>query len=808
MEQQMQHDVFISFSSKDLVKTLEVVNTLQTRYGIRCWICTQELRGGSNFKDEIMKALQASRIVVFMQSWDSLRSPHVQAEIGQAFEHQKRIIPFILDDSIPTGAMAYNLTDTHRVSAIAPELSGCIAELAAAILTKQPGASSAQSIPVTPEAFRRSPVSRGSAQLIHTPLIPNPDFHGQTEALNSLRNALSTHRVVCLQGVGGIGKSELARRYALQYQDAYDSILLMKYNASLADTLIHHATFANEERFEGETPDAVFQYKLSLLKRTATTETLVILDNFDALHDADMADFFNVPYQILITSRNNLQDYGIHTVSVEPLSPDEQLRLFAHHYGLAIREDESATLHHLLDLVQGHTLTIVLLAKIMRSLHYRPGRMFEAINANGLLQTVGNRKVQHAFSSVTAAAMLKQLFNLSALSVAEQDIMLALAALPHKGIDFGLFMDLMGLEDGEVIHSLIQKSWILHDPSDDRISLHALIAEVVLNECNPGWHACCTLTGSLNDRLRHFQYRGMPYAEILMYSEILASLYGKLPPITPEYLDVYDTMIEIFLHTCQYDSAEKLARDALQLRLQLHGENSHEAAIGYYYIADVHLYRKQYQQQLAILEQICSILRTAAPSSLDYAYLLKTCALCQLEHADAFSSSPSVERTLHESRRVFMQSTEDTSKLANSRYSFEGSLHHAYALYHAQRECYREALEHIEIACSVVAASTYAEDRPWTAFPFADAARIHRRLGNTDQAVQYAQTALQAALSCYPPTHPRTMQFWWLLSEVYESAGMVGENRRLLDQLKRAFESLELLDHPDYLRALKMLHSL
>lgn len=50
MEQELRHDVFISFSFKDQSVADRIVNHLTNLYGISCWICTEEIRAGEDLR--------------------------------------------------------------------------------------------------------------------------------------------------------------------------------------------------------------------------------------------------------------------------------------------------------------------------------------------------------------------------------------------------------------------------------------------------------------------------------------------------------------------------------------------------------------------------------------------------------------------------------------------------------------------------------------------------------------------------------------------------------------------------------------
>lgn len=127
------HDVFISFSFTDQTVAEYIVNTLSSKYGISCWICTRDIAGGSRYKKLIPEAIHHAKAVVFLQSSASIASQEVPKEIGIAFDADKIIIPFKLDNSKLTGALLYDLYGVEYIDGTVPSFDERVKDLAMAI---------------------------------------------------------------------------------------------------------------------------------------------------------------------------------------------------------------------------------------------------------------------------------------------------------------------------------------------------------------------------------------------------------------------------------------------------------------------------------------------------------------------------------------------------------------------------------------------------------------------------------------------------------------------------------------------------
>lgn len=150
----MNHDVFISFSFRDINKAMQVVNELLSRHGIRCWICTKEIDGGSSYKNDIVEAITASRLTVLLWSHNAAVSSDIPREIGIALEERKHVIPFLLDATPFTPSVRYDLTGVQQTKGYGKSFSACIADLAEDIAKKLKGTNS-----TAPQQTRQQPAA-------------------------------------------------------------------------------------------------------------------------------------------------------------------------------------------------------------------------------------------------------------------------------------------------------------------------------------------------------------------------------------------------------------------------------------------------------------------------------------------------------------------------------------------------------------------------------------------------------------------------------------------------------------------------
>jgi predicted transport protein len=110
----MSHNVFISFSSKDIETALRIYEGLSNR-GAKCWISARHVSPGGNYQNEIVSALTSSSVMVLIYSHNANASAEIQKEIALAGQLQLTVIPLKIDDVMPSGGFILNLATSQWV---------------------------------------------------------------------------------------------------------------------------------------------------------------------------------------------------------------------------------------------------------------------------------------------------------------------------------------------------------------------------------------------------------------------------------------------------------------------------------------------------------------------------------------------------------------------------------------------------------------------------------------------------------------------------------------------------------------------
>ncbi len=100
------HKVFISYSKPDQPIAQDLCSYLEAE-GILCWIAPRDVLPGSNFPGSIIDAIDESKVVILIFSKSSDNSPHVIRELTRAVTRNLLILPFRVEDILPTKNMDY-----------------------------------------------------------------------------------------------------------------------------------------------------------------------------------------------------------------------------------------------------------------------------------------------------------------------------------------------------------------------------------------------------------------------------------------------------------------------------------------------------------------------------------------------------------------------------------------------------------------------------------------------------------------------------------------------------------------------------
>jgi hypothetical protein len=112
-------DIFISYSQADRGCAQEMVDLLEAQ-GLRCWIAPRDISPSADWAAEIIDAISAARIMLLVFSSSSNQSPQVRREIERAVHKGVTVLPFRIEDVVPSKSLEFFLSAQHWMDAFPP----------------------------------------------------------------------------------------------------------------------------------------------------------------------------------------------------------------------------------------------------------------------------------------------------------------------------------------------------------------------------------------------------------------------------------------------------------------------------------------------------------------------------------------------------------------------------------------------------------------------------------------------------------------------------------------------------------------
>jgi tetratricopeptide (TPR) repeat protein len=622
---------------------------------------------------------------------------------------------------------------------------------------------------------------------------------GRETALSQVREQLTTGRhtaigqTAAFQGLGGLGKTQLAVEYAYRYKDEYpNGVIWLNADQDIDAQLTDLA-----EKARWVAPESEHKYKLEIaLHRLKTySDCLLIFDNVESRSDIEkyLPELQANPH-ILITSRT--EQTGFKPISLDLLGKEDSLILLLQEAGRnqsPQNEDEVNAAREITELLEGLPLALELAGAYIRYRQLSWKQYRDLLQQN--LKTALTGKFLDSFTKHE-----KDIY--STLKINEEvfedeprlrDILDLLAWSGSAPMGISLMSQLFKVSDQtELISALslgkalkvLQKS-----PDIESYAIHRLVREVRQEEIplqeRENWvNETCRLLGDwFQERRNDFNYLSAYEAEIdHMQSWIQhSSKYGMMHTSRLIWLQAYppyhygrNQEVKMYLERAlqvfnqkelsdlrlkahllndlgvvgerygEYKKALEYAEQALKIRLELFGENNSDTALSYNNMGSIYGNLGDHKKALEYEEKALKI---------------------QLE--------------------FFRENNSDTALSYNNIGSTYGNLGD-----------HKKALEHKEKALKI-RLEFFGENNPDTASCYINTGTTYGNLGDHKKALEYEEKALKIRLEFFGENNPDTASCYNNIGITY---GNLGDHKKALEYKEKGmFYRKELLgeSHPD-----------
>ena len=294
------------------------------------------------------------------------------------------------------------------------------------------------------------------------PLDTTCHFVGRIDELTKLHCALEDSSLVFVRGVGGIGKTELMRKYLSIHQDEYDAVVFMLYNGSVSECL---------QDIEIIGVDSQDKDKKSLLKEICDNDKiLLVLDNYDVApnESEDLEALLDLNCKVIVTTRTDFTERNpsARFIEVAGLSEETLQVIFENESELTLSNSEFEELKPILSIGKQCTYFWSMIARLVKEGAYTVSEIAKKVS-DGLEDLEESEEIfdtkDGSYINTTVAAALLVLFNLDKLNHIDFEVLKAMYFLDCLNMDKRQIKEMLTFSETKLMTSfntLVKKGYI------------------------------------------------------------------------------------------------------------------------------------------------------------------------------------------------------------------------------------------------------------------------------------------------------------------------------------------------------------
>lgn len=411
-------------------------------------------------------------------------------------------------------------------------------------------------------------------------------FIGRTDLVKTTMQAIVAQESVTLFGIGGIGKTEIAKAVvrAIEHQPCKDhGIVKIAWVEYDNQNIFYSIARAFRETRGIEDMEAAWSKAYTTLQKLRN-QLLIVIDNVETIEeDKNMLRLADMPCRILLTSRVK-KISSIRPIQVKQMQVNDCVDLFKAYYTRV--PAPQYMIKNIIRLADQHTVTIELLAKLAQ---------LEELSLEGFYQKLvdlgfrlseekvagHHQKLQKEEKIIT---QLAKLFSLHHLCDEEIQLLIPVSVIPSMYFDFQQAQTWFDQSDRTYLRKLVNAGWLQFSEYEGlgHYVMHSVTAAAVRYQYQKELYSRCkAFIASLTKEL---QYGDNEFVgnkkELVQFSWSISDLLqGHLQEESDG--DFLFFSARIFKDICNYQMAMEFLRQSIRIYKTQRAKNTRKLAHAY-----------------------------------------------------------------------------------------------------------------------------------------------------------------------------------------------------------------------------------
>ncbi len=593
------------------------------------------------------------------------------------------------------------------------------------------------------------------------------NFIGRVDELAKIKEMLSNDNISCIvNGIGGVGKSELALKYFHDNKHNYNNVAFIQ--------LTQDTTSLENVFFQ------VFQAKLNLQPETLLStillqlqglkpKNLILIDNLEKREDFDKIKCLNTSFDILFTTRlQNIESK--YQINLETLNDTDAKKLFLRTYN----KDEN--IKDILKYLDNHPLFITLLASSLKSNYITLEELRENIRNNTISKI--DSKDDKTFKEHLIDTFERQFVKESNKDL--KNLLQILSIFPSMEIKFEIFEKILIVDNLKVkLQKLVERGWLVQN--DSSYKLHQIIKTFLQEEHKVEYENISYILQNIANYINPDDST-LIANQLNDYIPIIDELVENFESLKDENIcGILDSQTFLYYSLGLYNDSLKYQTKAYDFRFKKHGEDSLEIARSNNLLGILNETKGKYEKALPLYKNALKIYEEVlGVNHLNTSTSYNNLAALYKSMGENKKALPLYEKALKIREEVLGVNHPNTA----TSYSNLALLYKSMGEYEKALPLYKNALKIYEEVLGV--------NHPHTATSYNNLAALYKSVGENKKALPLYEKALKIYEEVLGLNHPNTATSYSNLAVLYKD---LKECLKAKDYMQKAIDIWKQYDY-------------